>query len=147
MLSLSQTTGYAIVALSRLNPPGGDPLLIKEVAEATGISPFYLAKIMVRLGKAGLITARRGNRGGIILGRPPEEIALLEISDAIDGNAWLGRCLLGLEECSDERSCPTHAFWKPTREKLRQTMAETSLASVRRFEAGRAETWASQLRS
>ncbi|TVR53239.1 MAG: Rrf2 family transcriptional regulator [Puniceicoccaceae bacterium] len=142
MLSLSQTTGYAIVALSRLEGPGGNPRLVKEVAGETGLSSFYLSKIMHQLGKAGLVITKRGFKGGVTLARKPSEISLLDISVAIDGEEWFGRCLLGLEKCSDERGCPAHRFWKGTREAIHQQLVQTNLEEVADFEN---RAWANQL--
>jgi DNA-binding IscR family transcriptional regulator len=62
----------------------------------------------------------------------------MEISEAIDGRKWLGRCLLGLEECTDERACPTHEFWRKARAGIQKKLEETSLADVMKFEANKA---------
>ncbi len=139
MLSLSQTTGYAIAALAHLNPPGGEPLLLRQVARKAGVPYAYLAKRMPDLVAAGLVTSRRGARGGLILGRAPEDITLLQISEAVEARRWLDGCLLGLTACSDERACPVHAFWKPTRRKIEMTLRGTTLAGVIAHEAKLAE--------
>lgn len=130
MLSLSQTTGYAIEALAHLNPPGGQPLLLREVARLARVPGAYLAKRMPDLVAAGLVVSRRGQRGGLVLAREPAQITLLEISEAVEARRWLDSCLLGLSECSDERNCPVHAFWKPVRAKIEKTLRSTTLASV-----------------
>lgn len=130
MLSLSQTTGYAIEALAQLNSPGGEPLLLREVARRAAVPGAYLAKRMPDLVAAGLVTSRRGQRGGLLLGRAPEEITLLQISEALEARRWLDGCLLGLTTCSDERACPVHEFWKPMRQRIETTLRTTTLASV-----------------
>lgn len=130
MLSLSQTTGYAIEVLAHLNPPGGEPLLLREVARRAKVPGAYLAKRMPDLVAAGLVSSRRGQRGGLVLARPASEITLLQISEAVEARRWLDGCLLGLSTCSDERACPVHAFWKPTRAKIEKTLRTTTLASV-----------------
>lgn len=142
MLALSQTAGYVIVAMAQLNAPGEQPKLVREVAREAGIPSAYLSKIIHRLGESGLIVSRRGVRGGITLGRSPDQISLLEIVEAVEGKTWLNRCLLGLEECSDARACPTHFFWKPLREKVREKLQILSLAEVMRFEG---KAWRTQL--
>jgi DNA-binding IscR family transcriptional regulator len=45
MLALSQTTGYAILALSCLEDNQSRPRLIRDIAERTGLRKPYLAKI------------------------------------------------------------------------------------------------------
>ena len=142
MLSLSQTAGYVIVAMAELNPPQGPPRLVREVAKDAGIPPAYLSKVVHQLGESGLLISRRGRNGGITLAKSPDEINLLQICEAVEGREWLGRCLLGLEVCTDERACPTHEFWKPLREKVRDRLTALTLADIMRFE-GRA--WRTQL--
>ncbi len=135
MLSLSQTTGYAIEALAHLNPPGGTPLLLRDVARRAGVPGAYLAKRMPDLVAAGLVQSRRGQRGGLVLARDPAEITLLQISEAVEARRWQDCCLMGLTTCSDERHCPVHSFWKTVRPKIEKTLRTTTLASVIAHEA------------
>jgi len=130
MLSLSQTTGYAIKALACLPERGAAPRQVADVARCTGIPRAYLAKIIHRLARRGLVAARRGQRGGIALARLAAEISLLHIVEAVEGPDWLGHCLLGLDECRDQQECPTHDFWRDFCAQLRAKLAATSLASV-----------------
>ena len=139
MLCLSQTTGYAIKALALLDSPGGQPRLLRDLARTAGIPYPYLAKRMPDLAAAGLVLTKRGHRGGILLSRPPEQITLLQVSEAVENREWLDRCLLGLETCSDERACPMHQFWKASRAAIEANLRSTTLADVvthqRRLEA------------
>ncbi len=134
MLSLSQTTGYAIKAKSFLEAPGGTPKLMRDVARLASVPGPYLAKRMQDLVRARLVLTKRGHSGGLLLARPPEEISLLEISEAVENRTWLDGCLLGLEQCSDKRACPTHAFWTKTRARIELTLRQTTLAEVAKFE-------------
>lgn len=52
----------------------------------------YLAKHLQRLSGAGLVTARRGPGGGYALSRPPNEISLLELVRAVEGEGRAFRC-------------------------------------------------------
>lgn len=132
MLSLSQTAGYGILALSCLDRERW--MLARELAVRTGVPKPYLSKILHALARAQLIRAKRGYLGGFMLARPAEDITLLDIVDAVDGTAWAGRCLLGLAACSDERACPMHEFWKAERARIRERLARTSLRDVAQFE-------------
>jgi len=130
MLSLAKTTGYAVGALSHLEAPGGRPARLRTVARRAGVPYAYLAKRMPELVAAGLVRSVRGKRGGVLLARAPEAITLLEISEAVEARQWLGRCLLGLVTCSDERACPVHLFWKEARAQIETTLRRTTLADV-----------------
>jgi Rrf2 family protein len=130
MLSLAKTTVYAVEAMSQLDQPGGRPAGLRDIARRARIPYAYLAKRMPGLVAAGLVRSVRGKRGGILLARPPEEITLLQISEAVEARQWLGRCLLGLVTCSDERACPVHNFWKDARQQIESTLRYTTLADV-----------------
>ena len=133
MFSLSQTSSHAIKALTCLADHRCEHTFIQTVSECTGVPRDYLAKIFRRLNEQGIVEAKRGYKGGVWLARPPEEISLLDISVAIDGEDSLSRCLLGDEFCSDARSCPTHAFWKKHRQEIQEELKKTSLADVVKF--------------
>jgi Rrf2 family protein len=130
MLCLSQTTGYAIKALGCLTAPGAPWQYIADVARCTGVPRPYLAKIINSLARQGLVTARRGYRGGIALARPAADISLLAIVEAVEGREWLGPCLLAIEECANGQDCPTHEFWTTVREQIREKLRLTSLEEV-----------------
>lgn len=130
MLPLSQSTGYAIQALSCLEEPGGQPYLVQVVAQCTGISSSYLSKLMQRLAKKGLIVARRGKNGGVTLARPAREITLWDLAEAVDGATWRDHCVMGLKGCSDERPCELHELWQSTRDPLLARMRTLTLADL-----------------
>lgn len=130
LLPLSQSTGYAIQALSCLEEPGGQPYLVQVVAECTGISPSYLSKVMQRLAQKGLVIAKRGKNGGVVLARPACEITLYDLAEAVDGATWKGHCVMGLKDCSDERPCELHEIWKATRDPLLARMKTLTLSEL-----------------
>jgi Rrf2 family iron-sulfur cluster assembly transcriptional regulator len=130
MFCLSESVGYSIKALSCLEDDSSGPRTIKEIANCSGVPSPYLAKLVKKLVDAGILASRRGTGGGAWLDRSASTISVLEISEAIDGSHILDRCLLGFDTCSDDRSCPTHAFWKVEREGIRKILLETTLADV-----------------
>jgi len=134
MLALSRTSGYAILALARLPGPGGTWSLAKDIASSSGIPRAYLSSILHALARNGLIKAKRGYRGGFALAKPAEKISVLQVVEAVDGQTWRDGCLLGLSECSDERACPSHDFWKPEKDKIEQYLRSLTLAEVAEFE-------------
>jgi Rrf2 family protein len=130
MLPLSQTTGYAVRALQCLQEPGGHPVLVEEVADCTGIPHSYLSKLIHKLAKRGLVVARRGHHGGVVLARPSTEITLADLSEAIDGVAWRNRCLMGLLGCTDEAPCVLHHFWQETMAQVLARLRAVTLADL-----------------
>ncbi len=134
MLSLSQTAGYALMALSCLDAKGEAFVMEKDIAEKTGISKPYLSKILHRLGQAGLIITKRGYKGGIQLARPAEEISVLEVTDLVEGPEWRSKCLMGMPVCGSQKPCPLHEFWLMEKPKIENKLANLSLKQLIEFQ-------------
>jgi Rrf2 family protein len=125
------------LAASSLRRPGSVRNRAALAAE-TGLSAPVLEQVVGFLELAGLLKAAPAPNGGIRLARTPARISLLEIVRAIDGGGLWRRCILGLEECSDESPCPAHPVWKTTRGLLEkhlegQSIADLSKALARRW--------------
>jgi Rrf2 family protein len=133
MLSLNQTTGYAITALGLLNGPSGVPVQVKDIAQATGIPRAYLAKLVHDLQSKGLVATRRGYRGGVVLARPADQISLIDVAEAVSGKTFSVPCLLGMRECSDEHACPLHHLWKETVSAIHAGLSRTTLEEAASF--------------
>lgn len=134
MFSLSQTAGYAIKALSCLAKNHPQSMVAKDIAACTGIPLPYLSKFIHTLKRNGLIEAKRGYHGGFALARPADTIALLDVARAVDGPDILPRGMLGFQECTDERSCPTHSFWKEECARIETVLRETTVAAVAAYD-------------
>jgi Rrf2 family protein len=135
MLGLSQSVRYAVAALACLGEEDSGTLFVRELASCADVPPAYLAKLFTRLVGAGIIHSKRGWQGGNQLARPPEQITIFDIAEAIEERPWINRCLLGDTQCSDTRACPTHVFWSATRAAIEQELRSRTLADVIAFNA------------
>lgn len=134
MRALSQTTGYAIRALSYMGEKTAQWVQVKDIALATGVPKPYLAKILHALGQSGLIRTKRGYRGGVALSRPAAHVTVLDVVHAVEHLDQKPRCLVGMAACSDDRACPVHDFWEHQRRELEAKLARITLAQVATFE-------------
>lgn len=132
MLSLTSTAGYAVLAVACLGKTPGERKLVADISHCTGAPEPYLRKVLKKLADSGLLSAKRGYRGGYSLARPKDEVSVLDIVDAIEGPEWSSRCLLGYAQCSDERACPAHGFWKHEREAIRENLRTVSPSAAER---------------
>jgi len=130
---LTPTTGYAISALGCLARHGGQYVQTRHVAECADVPQQYLAKILHMLTKKDLVISQRGIHGGVKLARKPEEITLHEVCIAMEDPVTKMRCMLGNEECSDERNCPCHEFWTEHRRETLRFLEETTLKEIGEF--------------
>ncbi len=72
----------ALVDLATVGP--GQMTSLAEISKRQDISLPYLEQLFVRLRRAGLVASVRGPGGGYRLARPPVEIRISEIFEAVD---------------------------------------------------------------
>jgi Rrf2 family nitric oxide-sensitive transcriptional repressor len=77
----------------------------RRIGDALGESPTYLAKVTRSLVKAGILRAEKGVKGGVWLGRPPQQTTLLAIVEACQGAILGDYCQEG---CQPETVCAYH---------------------------------------
>lgn len=87
MLTISNKSRYGITALLALAEfYNSGRLSIKDIASRCDIPHQFLEQIFNRLGKAGIIKSTRGKNGGYELAKPPEQITVLHIVNALEGD-------------------------------------------------------------
>jgi Rrf2 family transcriptional regulator, cysteine metabolism repressor len=94
MLTFTTKSRYGLSAILEMAKNfGNPPLNVKEIAARHNISPQYLEQVLSRLIKPGLIKAVRGQKGGFVLARPPQEIALIDVLEALEGSLAMAQSL------------------------------------------------------
>ena len=116
----------AVIFLSRLD--SDQKASTSAIAEEQKIPPSFLAKIVSQLSLAGLIQTSRGARGGVSLARPPAEISVLDVIEAIDGPVTLNECAVNADNCTFGDSCPLQQIWCDTRKELVNRLSSATFA-------------------
>jgi Rrf2 family iron-sulfur cluster assembly transcriptional regulator len=131
----TRSTEYAIRALAylALERDGGKYHLARGMSEVLGIPAPFLGKILQPLVMRGILESQRGRNGGFRLCSPPEEISLMHIADSQELVYETRQCFLGQAECSDERACPMHEYWKVASENFTSRMSSTTLMDLVKF--------------
>ncbi len=85
-MKLSRTVSYAVRATLQLaESDSSSPVPCSKLASEGGMPERFLLQILRVLVTHGILKSTRGVDGGYSLSRPPEEISLLEVIEAIDG--------------------------------------------------------------
>ncbi len=129
---LSATSEYALRAMTHLaRLPKIGMVLGRDLSLEADVPPAYLTKVLLVLRNAGLVETVRGTGGGYRLGKPPEQIYLIEIVELFDGHKTRSKCLLGhAKECSDRDPCSAHRVWQGVRAAYLGLLVSTSLAEI-----------------
>jgi Rrf2 family cysteine metabolism transcriptional repressor len=83
---ISAKTEYACIAILELaaRHGSGEPVRIRDIAEAHGVPSRFLVQILLQLKSAGLVNSIRGAAGGYQLAKEPDEISLLDVMAVVD---------------------------------------------------------------
>src|SRR5918996_3000807 len=73
--------------------PADAALSTTRLADFHGVPVAYLAKHLQAMSRAGILEAETGPRGGYRLARPPTDISVLDVVEAVDGEDPAFRCL------------------------------------------------------
>lgn len=131
MLTINQKADYAARILLHLAmQPPGTTITAREAAQARLI-PYALARrLFSLLANAGFLKAHRGKGGGFSLARPPAEINLLEVVEAVEGPIALNRCVVEPEDCPFSPDCPVHEAWVKARDVLRGYLSQVTFQQL-----------------
>jgi Rrf2 family protein len=124
----SQTVEYAlraVVFLADRDSPG----TTQEIAEVTKVPPAYLAKVLASLGKAGLVQSRRGPGGGCVLTKPPGDLTVWEVVDAVEPLQRIRTCPLGLD-AHRSRLCPLHKKMDDALAQVERAFRDTTIGEL-----------------
>ncbi|MCC5932412.1 MAG: Rrf2 family transcriptional regulator [Cyclobacteriaceae bacterium] len=126
----SKACEYAIRAVIYIchQSKNGERVGLKEIAKRTDSPEAFMAKILQKLVKNGIVSSLKGPTGGFVLDKEQQEkIRLVDIVYAIDGDNVFNGCGLGLRECSEEQPCPIHDKFKNIRNGLSKMLHQTTI--------------------
>ena len=122
----------AMLDLALHQKDGAVPLQV--LARDQRIPERYLAKIVQDLRRNGLIRSVRGAHGGYALSRPPAQVTLLDIWEALEGPFCPVECLDAPTSCAMAGACVTRDVWDKIRTALTDVLESENLATlVRRY--------------
>ncbi len=102
----------------------------RDVAACEGIPDDYLAKIMRNLVVAELVRSTRGPRGGYRLARPPSDVSILDVIEAVDGPIAINECLERDGNCPKMDGCTLHNVFDRAQAAMLDVFRTTLLSDV-----------------
>jgi len=123
---------------------GSGSILLKDISRQEGISEKYLGQILIPLKSGGLVISQRGSRGGYALSRPPEQITVKDVVEAIEGSiapvpcvdpaagAGAGECGENPAGCERATLCVVTRVWKKLRDDIASSLSSFTLAELAR---------------
>jgi Rrf2 family protein len=132
VLKLTKKADYALMAMKHLaerSKAGASSA--KDVADAYGIPPEALAKILQRLAKAGLLQSQHGTNGGYTLGRPAATISAFEVIQAIEGPFFITACSTVRGDCDQMDRCNIREPLRKVNESIESVLKRIKISHMR----------------
>ena len=135
---LSRKAKYGLKALLFLAQRVEEgPVLIEELATKERIPHRFLEQILLDLKRKGVLSSKKGRRGGYQLGRSPEEIFIGDVVRVLDGPLAPVPCVSvtayrRCDECLDERGCGIRAVMQDVRDGIAEILDNTSISDMLR---------------
>lgn len=85
--------------------------MISEIARASEVPRSFLAKILQRLARAGIVRSHRGAGGGFELVRNAGELSLRDVVEIMQGPVALNTCAVDQDRCPRSGICVVHPVW------------------------------------
>jgi Rrf2 family protein len=129
---LSSSAAHALRIVAFLAAHGRDGALQgRQLARRVNVPADYLAKVMGRLARAGVVTATRGVSGGYRLARAPRDIRLIDVVLPFEGKRARPGCLLRPNRpCPDSGACSAHDAWSDVKTTYSRFLETTTLADI-----------------
>ncbi len=101
---------------------------LKEIAEEIGSPIAFTAKILHQLAKNNILDSTKGPSGGFQISKEQiDDIKLIDVVMAVDGDSIYEGCGLGFDKCNANKPCIMHNKFALVREELKQMLKSTSL--------------------
>lgn len=131
-MRLTRECDYAFVALAFLaGRAGGMAISCEDMARALTIPPDFLAKILQKLSRSGLVVAKHGPNGGYVLSRQPADVSFADVLLAIDEPLRLVECVEPHDcRCPRLSVCAILETMQVIHERLITALARVTLADL-----------------
>lgn len=129
-LELTRRGDYAIRAvLAFAREPADAVLSGPRISAATGIPPRFCRRSWAMV-RGTLVRARTGRSGGYRLARDPAGISLLEVIEAVEGDARRRTCVLRGGPCLRDGACDVHEILATAQDALLARLASATVADA-----------------
>jgi len=130
-LELTRRADYAVRAMLALAAgKSGQVTTGRDIADQMAIPVAFLPRVMADMVAAGLVRSTTGRSGGYVLARSAEEIALLEVIEAVEGDSRRTTCVLRGGPCGQDGHCQVHDVFFAAQDALLERLRGVTLAAL-----------------
>jgi len=129
-MQVSRELDYGVRAVVVLAAHEKDVLSKRKIAEEYQIPVNFLALILPKLVRAGLVESLPGPKGGYRLAKASEKISIYDVACAVDEEFRLNHCLDPNKGCDMSNRCPVSKVWRKLQEDSVDFLKEITFAGL-----------------
>lgn len=133
-MMISRETDYAVRCVLHLARTPEKIVMISEIASSCEVPRSFLAKILQRLARAGIVRSYRGAGGGFQLVRSVDELSLRDVIEVMQGPIALNACAVDRNHCSRSSHCVVHPVWVQASAGVERILAKQTFRKLLREE-------------
>ncbi len=108
----------------------GQPVRLKDIARRQQFSLQYLEHLITPLIAGGILRSVRGPRGGVLLVKPPGDIALGKIIELVEGAVAPVECVSDPSVCDRSGGCATRPVWAEMKTAIEKILSSTTIGDL-----------------
>ncbi|HEX8947629.1 MAG TPA: Rrf2 family transcriptional regulator [Dissulfurispiraceae bacterium] len=130
-MQITRETDYAVRCVLFLAGREDEVSMIDGISKGMCVPKSFLAKILQKLTRAGIVKSYRGVKGGFQLAKKPGEISLLDVIEAIQGPVVMNVCALDDKLCQFSKTCAVHPVWVEVRGMVEQVLRSKDFSKLK----------------
>jgi Rrf2 family iron-sulfur cluster assembly transcriptional regulator len=108
----------------------GIAVVTREIAERQRVPRVFLTKIVAQLASHGMLRTQRGKGGGVMLGKSPHDINLLDVIETFEGSLQFNQCAHDSSCCGLSQGCAIRGFWRTAETHLKEFLGARTLGDL-----------------
>ncbi|MFC1781988.1 RrF2 family transcriptional regulator [Planctomycetota bacterium] len=137
---LRQNTDYALRMMGNLAAHYDQGAVsVRVLAQDEEVSYQFACKILQKLHDAHLVESVMGPKGGYRLRREPDQITMLDVVGAMQGELAVNRCTNSNDGCARKVKCPLNGQLCELQQMVDNFMAGVTLQRLQKFKISESE--------
>jgi Rrf2 family protein len=119
----------ALVYIQRCNINQRRPGIVEISSETETPQPF-IAKILHKLVKQGILESAKGKGGGFFFDQERPALSLKSLIVLMEGDKIFKGCGFGMKQCDEDHPCPLHVHYSSLRYDLNHLVEHETIQSL-----------------
>jgi Rrf2 family protein len=129
-MQINRSISYAFLALEYMAKNIDQKAFVSQtISKEYNIPVEYLLKIMQQMVRAGILSSKRGPRGGFSFNMTPKQISMLQVIEAVDGPI-MGQMNLFDVSINEKITKKAEAVYNKALEQAADVFAKTKLSDL-----------------